>query len=439
MTDVCCGGETTSALKYEQMTEWIQTEWLSKTSDDHTLLVTTRAVINGTVFTRFQADFALPEGYRFVDMTQIDCPVIAPLEHLTQEGEHSFRAGAFVFRFVAGEAIQEVLVTAAHTDQSAEPWSIIVVAAVADAFIPAWHIFARECDRINNAVEPDEQVIIIGGHRHAFVPNVNWADIVLPEKLAHDIRHDVETFFSKGVEVYQRLNLKPFRKLLFAGVPGTGKTMICSALAKWAIEQKYIVIYVSGARKRRGEEQAATFSKIQEAIDIAADSVVPTLILVEELDAFLHTGQKAQVLNVLDGNESGINPKGTLLIATTNYPEAIDERVLKRPGRLDRVFIIPEVRSEVDAEKMLRQYLGILWQNAHLALVPKLAGHPGAFIREVALYALVRAANDDLAEVPLDLLETSYKDLKEQISARDDLLKKRAPLGLPMPNGASSN
>jgi SpoVK/Ycf46/Vps4 family AAA+-type ATPase len=313
------------------------------------------------------------------------------------------------------------------------------VAAVADAFIPAWHIFARECDRINNAVEPDEQVIIIGGHRHAFVPNVNWADIVLPEKLAHDIRHDVETFFSKGVEVYQRLNLKPFRKLLFAGVPGTGKTMICSALAKWAIEQKYIVIYVSGARKRRGEEQAATFSKIQEAIDIAADSVVPTLILVEELDAFLHTGQKAQVLNVLDGNESGINPKGTLLIATTNYPEAIDERVLKRPGRLDRVFIIPEVRSEVDAEKMLRQYLGILWQNAHLALVPKLAGHPGAFIREEALYALVRAANDDLAEVPLDLLETSYKDLKEQISARDDLLKKRAPLGLPMPNGASSN
>jgi hypothetical protein len=439
MSTNCCGGDSASTLKFEQMTDWIQTEWLPKTSGDHTILVTTRAVVNGTVFTRYQPEFVLPQDYRFVEVTQIDCPVIAPLELLTWEGEHSYRAGAFVYRFAAGDTLQEVLVTASHTEQAADWWSIITLAAVADAFIPVWHAFIRECDRINNAVEPDEQVIIIGGHRHAFVPNVEWADIVLPEKLAHDIRHDVETFFAKGVEVYQRLNLKPFRKLLLAGAPGTGKTMICSALAKWALGEHYIVIYVSGARKRPGDDEPATFTKIQEAIDIAADSEFPALIIVEELDAFLHEEQKAQVLNVLDGNESGINPKGTLLIATTNYPEAIDERVLKRPGRLDRIFIIPEVRSEVDAEQMLRQYLGAMWQDAHRALVPRLAGYPGAFIREVAIYALMQTASDDLPELPLDVLENSYSSLKEQISARDEFLKKRAPLGLPLPNGASSN
>ena len=54
--------------------------------------------------------------------------------------------------------------------------------------------------------------------------------------------------------------------------------------------------------------------------------------------------EKALVLNVLDGAEAKENAQGTMLIATTNYPEAIDERVLKRPGRLDRVFIVPEVR-----------------------------------------------------------------------------------------------
>src|SRR5262249_22462402 len=152
--------------------------------------------------------------------------------------------------------------------------------------------------------------------------------------LKTEIMDDISSFFTKGVQVYRRLNLKPFRKLLLAGVPGTGKTMLCSALAKWALQQGYLVIYVSSAQKRQGEASGANFEKIQEALHIASNSRYPTLILLEELDAYLHAEEKALILNVLDGSESTIGDKGTLLISTTNYPEAIDERVLKRPGRL---------------------------------------------------------------------------------------------------------
>jgi len=42
-----------------------------------------------------------------------------------------------------------------------------------------------------------------------------------------------------------------------------------------------------------------------------ANSAYPTLILLEEMDAYLHADQKAQVLNVLDGSEAALNPKGT--------------------------------------------------------------------------------------------------------------------------------
>lgn len=91
-----------------------------------------------------------------------------------------------------------------------------------------------------------------------------------------------------------------------------------------------------------------------------------------------------------------------LLVATTNYPEVIDERVLKRPGRLDRIFIIPETRAAIDAEKMLRQYLGTLWQDEHKGLIPALVGYPGAFIREVAVYALTQVAYDDLNHLPYE-------------------------------------
>jgi SpoVK/Ycf46/Vps4 family AAA+-type ATPase len=214
-----------------------------------------------------------------------------------------------------------------------------------------------------------------------------------------------------------------------AGVPGTGKTMLCSALGKWALDQGYLVVYISSV-----DMQGATFHKIEQALQIVSNSRLPALILLEEIDAYLHDKQKAMVLNVLDGAESVINEHGTLLIATTNYPEAIDERVLKRPGRLDRIFIIPEVRQEEDAERMLRRYLGELWRDEHRALVPKLVGFPGAFIREVAIYALTQVALDaegegsDLPELPLDALTESFKRLKAQIDMRDDFLVKRGAM-----------
>src|SRR5690606_24568783 len=130
--------------------------------------------------------------------------------------------------------------------------------------------------------------------------------------------------FSEGVEIYKKLRLAPFRKLLLAGVPGTGKTMLCAAMAKLAIQKGRIVVYVSGS-----DRDGATFEKIQRAFQAVAAARFPTLLIVEELDAYLHGEDKARILNVLDGIESPNNPKGSLLLATTNYPEAIDERLVK--------------------------------------------------------------------------------------------------------------
>src|SRR5690606_24141476 len=133
--------------------------------------------------------------------------------------------------------------------------------------------------------------------------------------------HDIEAFFAEGVSIYRQLKLAPFRKLLLAGVPGTGKTMLCSALAKLAIAQGRIVVYVSGS-----DRDGASFEKIQRAFQAATASQYPTLLIVEELDAYLQSDDKSRILNVLDGVESPNNPQGSLLLATTNYPEAIDER-----------------------------------------------------------------------------------------------------------------
>jgi hypothetical protein len=74
---------------------------------------------------------------------------------------------------------------------------------------------------------------------------------------------------------------------------------------------------------------------------------------------------------------------------------------------------------------MLKQYLGSMWSDEHRALVPRLVGYPGAFIREVAIFALTQVAYEDLTSLPLAVLERSYNSLKEQIDVRDDFLTKR--------------
>ena len=48
---------------------------------------------------------------------------------------------------------------------------------------------------------------------------------------------------------------------------------------------------------------------------------------------------------------------------------------------------------------------------------------PGAFIREVCVYALTQAVDSEDLEVPLELLRSSFDRLKSQIEARDKLME----------------
>ncbi|NWF69764.1 MAG: ATP-binding protein [Chloroflexi bacterium] len=435
-----CTTDERKPLKLEELVRWLESEWMSTRVDQNlrTLWVP-NACTHDTAVSKFDPLFPLANDYHFAGFELLACPVAPRITHYDDEGRFTDQTGAFLFRFVQkhGDKTVEVPVLSAH--HSNESWEMLAVAAVPADFMAAWTDFTTECVRLSSARTPTDRVVIIGGHSSSFVPTTQWDEVVLPPKLKAEILEDVSAFFRKGVEVYRRLNLKPFRKLLLAGVPGTGKTMLCSALARWALDQNYLVIYVSSAKKRQNDPYGSTFDKIDYALAVAARSQYPTLILLEELDAYLHEEEKALILNVLDGSESAMNENGTLLVSTTNYPEAIDERIMKRPGRLDRIFIIPETRERSDAEKMLRQYLGGMWREEHAALVPQLVGYPGAFIREVAVCALTQLAYVEGEQLPLELLERSYKSLKEQIDARDDFLTRKGGIGFSVPEKAESN
>jgi len=173
------------------------------------------------------------------------------------------------------------------------------------------------------------------------------------------------------------------------------------------------------------DDDGATFRKIHHALNVVTEARHPVLLIVEEIDVYLRKEDKAQILNVLDGLESPNNPKGALLVATTNYPEVIDERIAKRPGRVDRIIHIPTIQDSDQAGLMLKRYMGPQWQHDHQMVVNELIGQTGAFVREIALYARMLAAHNQETEVTLEVLKQSILSLTSQLATGYDLRPKR--------------
>lgn len=422
---------------HERICNWIQDNYSKHREAENDLIIANTATANLTALAYVADKFDVGDDFHFVSWQDFDCDMM-PRVKTYFDGRPALRSGAMTFSFENDNAVRfEVLVVSAWVYDADMNNTLISLASVPTAHTEHWLAFQTEVQRIfHSAIPYRGKVYIVGGVDTTFDATVPLEDIYLEGTLKQDIIKDIDAFFEKGVGIYQRLNIKPFRKMLFAGVPGTGKTMLCSAIAGWGQEKGYFVVYVSGSN-----QFGAKFWKIHEALEMAASSDARTIVIVEELDSYLDDENKAQMLNVLDGSESPSNEHGTILIATTNHPERIDDRVLKRPGRLDRIFIIPEMESEVIAKKMLQQYLGDSWRDEHSQIIPDLMGRPGAFIREVALYALTMAAYNEHDILTLDMLHESLSNLVKQIEAKDDFLTahKKQEMGLASQRKAKRN
>lgn len=417
-------------MQYERLVEWATKLWQERYPDQHHVTIWASAECsNRIVQSQLKTGRRLKGNARYEGFERLNAPVIVPISDYGTRGKQmvlTSTAGALLYQFSipsTGERF-DVIYASSYFDDDVQ--DLTAIALVPEKHLDTWASFEALCGRVvRPRIHRRRDVYIIGGTDAFFDPVVEWNDVILDPHLKGEIFDDIEAFFSEGVGIYRTLKLAPFRKLLLAGVPGTGKTMLCAALAKHALSKRRIVVYVSGS-----DRDGATFEKMQRAFQAVANARYPTLLIVEEIDAYLRGDDKARILNVLDGIESPNNPKGTLMLATTNYPEVIDDRIFKRPGRLDRIFIVPTIEQETLAEQMLRHYMADQWRDDHLSVVSKLVNQPGAFVREVALHARMLAAHERQTVVSVDMLEKSVDSLLKQMRLDGNFLAQRRPLGL---------
>lgn len=186
------------------------------------------------------------------------------------------------------------------------------------------------------------------------------------------ISDQVDKFWANAA-VYEKYKFIHKRGILLYGPPGNGKTCVIAALINSLVKADGVVVCI-------GE-----FSEAAKALR-AIKRVEPqrkVMTLIEDMDTLLsgdYRSEEPHALSMLDG-QTQVN--GIVHVATTNYPEQLADRFIRRPGRFDLV-----IGMGMPVKSTRKAYFQkILMDENHPEidnLVTKTEGLSLAYLREIA-------------------------------------------------------
>lgn len=156
--------------------------------------------------------------------------------------------------------------------------------------------------------------------------------IEFKDSIADNILSEIETFWNSK-EIYKKYGFLHRRGYLFYGEAGCGKSGIVYLIISKIIKRNGIVLICANPELLSG------MVKIVRAIEPERHIV----IVFEDIDAIIRNYGESEVLSFLDGEAQA---NDILNLATTNYPERLDKRIVARPRRFDkRILITPPSAS----------------------------------------------------------------------------------------------
>lgn len=161
----------------------------------------------------------------------------------------------------------------------------------------------------------------------------SWADKILTE---------IDTFWSCS-DIFKKSGFLHRRGYLLYGPQGTGKSSLVQQIISDIIARDGIVLICENTR----------FFNLALTTFRQAEPERNLVCIYEDIDAIIRQYGEDELLSILDGANM-VNR--VLNIATTNYPESLDKRIVSRPRRFDRVIKILAPSDDVRME-FLKQKL----------------------------------------------------------------------------------
>ncbi len=155
---------------------------------------------------------------------------------------------------------------------------------------------------------------------------------ILPTTEYKSILTDLETFWTRG-DIFKQNGFIHKRGILMYGDPGCGKSALIQLIGNAIIkDHEGIVINISD------DDQLSYYIDSIDALR-QIEPNTPIVVILEDLDEIAGDSKYgiSQVLNILDGVKQVNN---VVYLATTNYPEKLEDRISNRPSRFDRKYKI---------------------------------------------------------------------------------------------------
>lgn len=213
---------------------------------------------------------------------------------------------------------------------------------------------------------------------------------------------EMKTFWSKKDE-FKKFGFLQKRGIMLYGPPGCGKSSIV-ALVREQVLKMGGVCFVMNSNFSELSAGIADFRK--------AEPERPVMTLVEDIETVLETSNtnnnavnEKSALAFYDG-EAQIN--NIVHIATTNKPELIADRFIRRPGRFDLVVGIHAPGRNTREEYLKHICNGEITEKQREDILDQTEGLSLAYMREIAVTYLV-------LEIPL---EQTIKRLRDQNKAK---------------------
>lgn len=169
--------------------------------------------------------------------------------------------------------------------------------------------------------------------------NLQVDDLIdFADSLPAQILDEIENFWTLG-DTFARYGFLHRRGYLLYGPQGAGKSSVVHQVVHRIIKKNHVAVFCEHpGLLTRGLE---LFRKIEPER--------PLVCIFEDIDAIIEMHGDSELLAWLDGSHQ---IDKVINIATTNYPERLDRRIVSRPRRFDRI-----IKIETPTASMRTTYL----------------------------------------------------------------------------------